>query len=61
MAGGKRAHKIQGNVGAPSRRNRDGRHRSINMGLDLATLTTATGTSPETHVPGKPIPNKPGR
>ena len=48
MAGGKRAHKIQVNMGKRSIRNRDGRHKSINMGLDLASLATETGTSPET-------------
>ena len=35
MAGGKRAHKIHMKMREPSRRNRDGRYRSMNMGLDL--------------------------
>ena len=50
MAGGNRAHKIQVNVRELSRRNRDGRYRSMNMGLDLALLATNTRTSLETHV-----------
>ena len=50
MAGWKRADKIQVNVRETSGRNRDG-WNSINMGLDLAPLTTETGTSPETNVP----------
>ena len=51
MAGGKRANKIQVNVREASGRNRNGWNRSMNMGLDLALLTTETGTSPETNVP----------
>ena len=49
MAGRKRANKIQVNVREPSGMNRDGWNRSRNMDLDIAPLTTETGTSPETH------------
>ena len=48
LVGGKRAHKIQVDVREPSRRHRDTRDRSMNMGLNLALLATETGTSPET-------------
>ena len=51
MAGGKRANKIQVSMRVPSGRNRNGWHRSMNMGLDLAPLTTETGKSPENHDP----------
>ena len=61
MAGGKRAHKIQVNVGETSRRNKNSRHRSMNMVLDFSPLATETGTCPETQVPAQPRPNKPGR
>ena len=60
MAEGKRAHKIQVNMKEPSRRNRDVRYRSMNMGLDLAPLTAETRTSPETHISGQSRPKKPG-
>ena len=42
------------------RRNRDGWYRGMNMGLDLAPLTTETSMSPETHVPEQSRPHKPG-
>ena len=38
MFGGKRSHKVQVNVGEASRRNRNSRLGSMNMGLDLALL-----------------------
>ena len=53
MAEGMRAHKIQVHVGEASRRNRNSRHRSINVGLDFAPLATETGMWPETQVPGQ--------
>ena len=58
IAGGKRAHKIQVNLGELSRRNRDGRYRNVNMGLDLALRTMETRMSPETHISGHPRPNE---
>ena len=60
MAGGKRTHKIQVNLGEVSRRNRNSRHRNMNVGLAFASLAKGTGTCPETHVPGQPKPKEPG-
>ena len=60
MAGGKRAHKIQVNLRELSKRIRDGRNRSMNMGFDLAPLTTETRMSLETYVSGQTRPNKLG-
>ena len=58
MPGERRANKTQVNVRESSGRSRDGWNRSRNMGLDLAMLTTKTGTSPETHVPGQSRPRE---
>ena len=60
MAGGKKANQIQVNMREPSGRNRNGWNRSMNMGLDLAWLTTETGTSPETLVPRQSRPHELG-
>ena len=60
MSGGKRANRVQVKMREPSGRNKDGWNRSINMGLDLASLTTETGTSLETHVSRQSRPHKLG-
>ena len=50
MAGGKRAHKVQMNMGEPSGGNRDCGNRSTNMGLNFDLLATETSSRSETYV-----------